>query len=139
MTLAEAAVVTTAVAAGLMAAHYFNASYHWTLGIVALLLGFLSTLTAFGLVGELAVRQGYSRMGTTNTPVVRRALLIGAGTGVIFGGLFYFAATEHLFPSAPEQAHLLAASLFSLIVALAVAFPVMLHGTKHNIIPRRAV
>src|SRR2546422_1176477 len=128
MTLSEMLVALACFIVGVFYSGYLGSSHHWVLGVIAFPLGFCAAATVYGLVGEIAVRRGYSRMGRTPGALIRRSMIVGVINGLPLGMAFYLLAVRGIIPTALGGWHRagVSASSFGATVALTVAFFLML-------------
>jgi hypothetical protein len=135
MTLSEMLVFLACFTVAIVFSAFLGSSHHWVFGIIALPLGFCATATVFGLLGEVAVRRGYSRLARTSGAVIRRSLIGGTLLGLPLAAVFYYLAVRGAIPTITGGWHraLVSACAFGTSVALTAAFFLMLRsGTTPN-------
>ncbi|MCX6903368.1 MAG: prepilin-type N-terminal cleavage/methylation domain-containing protein, partial [Verrucomicrobia bacterium] len=130
MTLSEMLVCLACLVVALLVAGFLGSSHHWVVGVVSLPLGFCAAAAIFGLLGEVAVRRGYSRMGRTPGTAIRRSVVAGSVAGFALGLSFYSLVALGTIPTAAGwHSSLASAAVFGASVALTVVFFLMLrHG-----------
>ena len=127
MTLSELLVLLGCLVVALLLAGFLGSAHHWVVGVIALPLGFCAAAAIVGLLGEVAVRRGDSRMGRTPSEVIRRALVVGAVAGLALGSAFYCMTVRGTIPTAAGwHSSLVSAFAFGASVALTVVFSLML-------------
>ena len=127
MTLSELFVFLGCLVVALLLAGFLGSSHHWAVGIITLPLGFCAAAAIFGLLGEVAVRRGYSRMGRTPSEVIRRALLVGTVVGLALGIAFYCMSVRGIIPTAAGwHRSLVSAFVLGATAALTLVFSLML-------------
>jgi hypothetical protein len=135
MTLFELLAALACITAGLFFSAYMGSSHHWVLGVMAFPLGFFAAATVSCLLGEVAIRRGYSRLCRTPGVLIRRSMIIGVITGLPAGALFYVLAVRGDIPTALGGWHRagVSACAFGASVALTVAFFLMSRNHKPSI------
>lgn len=134
MTLVEMLVVLSCLITAISVSVYLGSSHHWIVAVIAFPVAFCSGMTVFGLLGEIAVRSGFSRMGRTPGTVICRSLVVGAIVGLTLGAAFYYLVDQGIIPTAAGGWHraVISACAFGGSVALAVASFVMFRTDRQK-------
>ena len=136
MNLFEMMVFVLCLSIALGFSGYMASSHHWIVGAISFPLAFFSTMYIIALMGEIAVRCGYSHRQRTSTALIRRSLAGGTIFGAVIGLVFYCLGIIGIIPTIVSSPHRLfmSACLFGASVALTSAFGFTIrHGTKKPI------
>ena len=138
MTLFELVVFVVCIVVAARFSVYMASSHHWIVGVIEFPLSFCSTMHVIGMMGEIAVRCGYARMGRTPGTLIRRSLFIGMIGGAVMGVVFYCLGVLGVIPTIAHSAHrlFLSACLFGLSVDFTFAFGWTLHSLNKKSIAK---
>jgi hypothetical protein len=126
MTLAEVLIFLSCGSVAVLFSELLGSSHHWALGVVALPLGFCAAAMIFVLLGEIAVRLGYSPLRGTPWSVLQRSILVGLAAGLPAGVAFVGLTARGTIPTTGAWlSDIISAASLGLSVALTVGFVFM--------------